>query len=229
VKAESTSEYLNRHTPRLAAVVRLARGLLNREERILDVGPHYLTTCLQQIGHPVDTLGFWVDGDAGTPELRPGCRHYEADLGQVRTYLEAGLPPRASYGLVVACCIVEHLAVAPWHWMSLFGRLTRPGGKILVSTDNGVSLKRRLRMLAGLQPYPPLHRVPLNGDLGHVREYTNAQLLEAGRVAGLELISHWATQGCVYPGGIGRLYGQVQRLLPPSMRDLMYFVWRRKS
>jgi hypothetical protein len=219
--------YLEMHGMRLKRMAALARRLLNGTTRILDVGPHFLTMELQDLGLPVDTLGLWIEGDAGTPKLGPGCHHYEMNLNFLGSYSAPWKGPK--YGLAVASNIVEHLCISPHHWMGLFASVLDRDGKLLVVTDNGVSLKRRLRMLAGRQPYMPLHRVPLNGDFGHVREFTSAEISAAGRECGLELVDHWIQADFDYRERWGHLYNSVQRLLPQSFRDNMYFIWTRQN
>jgi SAM-dependent methyltransferase len=157
---------------------------------------------LREAGLHVDTLGF---ADPPFPP-REGERHIEADLNS-----PAG-DGDASYDLVVAAEVIEHLHTSPVTVLRQLATWARPGGRLLLQTPNAVALHKRLRMLAGRNPIEPIRVDAANP--GHFHEYTLGDLRDAARGAGLA-VGGWRTANYF---GSNRAYAALGRVLPPSLR-----------
>jgi SAM-dependent methyltransferase len=102
--------------------------------------------------------------------------------------------------------VIEHLE-APWSALRKAARLVAPGGRIVVSTPNLVTLRNRLELgLRGrLTSFRPDYRPHVSPALPHVTTRILAEeglSVEAPRFAGADVIS--LTGGRVWPEGVRR-------------------------
>jgi hypothetical protein len=209
--------YLRYHARRYLHLVRtvdevLARSARRERPRLLDVGPNYQTELLRA-AHPegtVDTLGF------AHPSFPPrdGEQHVHFDLNDA--YYRDRWPEAAGHDVVVMAEVIEHLHTSPVTVLRCVSTWLAPGGAVVIQTPNACALHKRLRMLAGRNPYEPIRGTRENP--GHFHEYTVSELREAAaeaglRVAGCDVANYFepATPGA-------RLYSQAGRVLPPSLR-----------
>jgi ubiquinone/menaquinone biosynthesis C-methylase UbiE len=86
----------------------------------------------------------------------------------------------------VATCFdgVEHLPGHPLRQLGELRRLLRPRGACIISGPNGVSLMKRLHVVAGRYPYSPLDAWLSEPYFEHYREYTRPEYEELLRRAG---------------------------------------------
>jgi SAM-dependent methyltransferase len=98
--------------------------------------------------------------------------------------------PDAHFDAVLACEIFEHFLHDPMHMLFECRRVLAPGGALILTTPNVASYTAVARILEmsgnpqlySLYAYP---RAPhAREEVGHVREYTPAELEEAVRSAG---------------------------------------------
>jgi SAM-dependent methyltransferase len=203
-------EYLAYHRRRYAALMGVAATLGGT--RVLNVGPMFETRMLRDAGLHVDTLGF------PHPLFPPGEgeRHIEAELNA------PAVEGDASYDLVVAAEVIEHLHRAPALVLDWLAGWLRPEGWIILQTPNAVALHKRVRMLAGRNPIEPIRVDAANP--GHFHEYTLGELRDAAAAAGLE-VGGW--QAANYFGS-SRAYAALGRVLPASLRHGVT-MWLRRS
>ncbi len=185
--------------------------------RILDVGPFFQTHLLRdEFSAPVDSVGF----DAPFPMDRPaGEQHVQVDL----VHALADTPPQLGpYPLVVCAEVLEHLPVGPGRTFAALAAWMKQGGYLLLQTPNAAALPKRLKLLAGLNPFdPPAEQ---QGDFSkHVREYTLAELRRLARQASLTCVGRHT--GDDY--GQGSLRPALSRLLPPTLRSAITLLLRR--
>ena len=96
------------------------------------------------------------------------------------------------YDLILALEIVEHL-IDPRPLYRLIRRNLAPGGIALMSTPNVSSLGAIGRLIKGRSNYEALGRSVMafqNDWRAHVRLYDRAELIELGRMHGLEVVEH---------------------------------------
>jgi 2-polyprenyl-3-methyl-5-hydroxy-6-metoxy-1,4-benzoquinol methylase len=154
--------------------------------RILDVGPSPLTQQLsRELGLPVESLGLEsteVDGGPSRP------RHHSFDLNDAQ-YRERWRTNFGPYDVIVFAEVIEHLYTAPELVLLYLKQLLVPGGVLLLQTPNAVSLRKRLKLALGLNPFERIR--PDRSNPGHFREYTLAELCEILTGAGFTVEKSW--------------------------------------
>lgn len=221
--------YTAMHARRFGYTVeRVAALKLPARPRVIDIGPSPLTTLLTEcLGVPVDTLGLDSLGFAAS-----ASRHYEFDLNDSQ-YEEKWIAVEEPYDLVVMGEIIEHMHTSPARVLAFVRSLLVPGGLLLLGTPNGVALGRRIHILAGRNPFHLINEDPT--DPLHFREYTQREMDAYIEGAGFEVVNSQMVSLLDSRGRTGknRLIGNVQnrvyRHLPPSLRDSLLVVARRKG
>jgi glycosyltransferase involved in cell wall biosynthesis/SAM-dependent methyltransferase len=98
--------------------------------------------------------------------------------------------PDEHFATVLCCELIEHLFEDPMHMMSEINRITRPGGHLVLTTPNIVSLRAIAALLQGFQPglFPSYIR-PRSGEVDprHNREYTPREVTDLFRDSGFEV------------------------------------------
>lgn len=227
-----TDGYLGYHAPRFRFLLRLAQRMLpDRAQRVLDIGPSPFSTILRQhLPCAVDTLGLEPATDPGL-----GSAHHHADLNRPES-----LPPALpAYDLIVFAEVLEHLHTSPTLVLNAIrGHLTSRGVLIL-QTPNAASLPKRLKLLAGRNPYELIREDPSNP--GHFREYTLRELLAFAAQADLQVVSvfrrfYFDARYAHHEDGVARsqpllggLKNCVYRALPPFLREGITIVLRREA
>jgi len=228
------SGYEAYHAPRFAFVIGCVRVLgLPAEARILDIGPSPLTSLLRDaFPNPVDTAGL----EETMPPF-PGAAHYRLDLNSAgRGETGRGMP---LYGLIILAEVLEHLPTAPVPVLRFLRERIEPGGWLLLQTPNAASLPKRLKLLAGRNPFD----VPREdtGNPGHFREYTATELRTIAQDAGFGVEglfrryyfdARYARHetGHEWPSPFaGALKNAVYRRLPPSLREGITLVLRPRA
>jgi SAM-dependent methyltransferase len=112
--------------------------------------------------------------------------------------------PDAHFDLVVAGEIIEHMVYDPMHLLVESRRVLNEGGHLLVSTPNASSLACVAKVLDG-RPNPQIYWQykkpnPLDPEIGHVHEYTAAELGRTVQAAGFEISRLFTTVIPEYAG-----------------------------
>ncbi len=227
----SMDGYALYHAPRYAFLLELLASCgVSASSRLLDIGPSTLTGLIRsRFGCTVDSLGHLR---ADSPDE---LRHFEFDLNlaQDDATWRRDVP---SYDIVVMAEVIEHLYTAPQLVLAFVRSLVRDGGCLLLQTPNAASLPKRLKLLAGRNPYEMI-RIDRE-DPGHFREYTMAELRSLAAAAGFTVEAGHAAYyfdaryGRHGPGGrpqpwLGVAKNLVYRHLPPSLREGITLVLRR--
>ncbi len=223
--------YLAYHAPRYRYLLDLAsRCVLLSVPRVLEVGPSPLLPLLAAaFGCVVDSLGLEPEAD------RPRGHHFHFDLNSCSTASEpSGL---ARYDLVVFAEVIEHLHTSPLHTLSFVRGLLAEGGTLILQTPNAASLPKRLKLLAGRNPYERIR--PDAGNPGHFREYTLSELEDYARLTCLEVVevarhfyfdarfAHHEGPLCQPQPFLGTIKNVVYRALPPFLREGVTLVLRK--
>jgi SAM-dependent methyltransferase len=219
------------HAPRYAFLLGLLDGCCTPNSRILDIGYSRLTEALRSRYHvKVDVLGFGPDSrGAGGDDY-----HFDLNDAQEPARWRHDLP---EYDIVVMAEVLEHLCTAPTLVLRFLRTHVAPGGVLVLQTPNAVALERRLKLLAGSNPFPLIHEDRTNP--GHFREYTRAELRSLAESAGFRVeraftrsyfdhryISHVPGRGS-RGRRRGALVNAVYALMPPSLSEGHTFVLRR--
>jgi 2-polyprenyl-3-methyl-5-hydroxy-6-metoxy-1,4-benzoquinol methylase len=97
--------------------------------------------------------------------------------------------PDASMDAVTFMDVIEHLHGSPKGILEEMFRVLKPGGRLMVSTPNSVSLRHRLAVLVGITNYPPVqgfYSAP-NPYYNHIREFTMNDLTYCVKMAGFQV------------------------------------------
>jgi hypothetical protein len=226
------------HLPRYAYLLEiLDRELSGREPRVvLDVGlSAFVIVLRERYSQRVDTLDL-IPAEGGPrgyqQEGAQSGEHFVFDLNQ----LEGGhvKPPNMPrYDVVLFCEVLEHLRLSPRYVFRFLESLLKPTGVLVVQTPNAAAIGKRVKLMAGRNPYGLIGEDPRNPL--HFREYTLEELRMFGAEVGLAITSSsFAGYFDVrYRHGGGRsplvsgLTRIANRLAPPRWRPGMTVVFRR--
>lgn len=188
--AESMRSYVSMHQARFADILRLCRMYVPEPcARVLDVGRSELTAYLGGFYSDVHSLGLDpAADDGGHRELKAmdGVPHITFDL--LRSDCVSEWPDCGCFDLIVFSEVIEHLSVAPEYTLALLRGLLTEKGILICTTPNAVDIAKRLRMIAGRNPYERLRLYTLNP--GHIREYTRQELRAIAESVGLRCLHH---------------------------------------
>lgn len=94
--------------------------------------------------------------------------------------------------MVVFAEVIEHLYASPRLVLRFLHHLLSGAGVLLIQTPNAASLTKRVKLLAGSNPYEKIREDATNP--GHFREYTASELREYASSEGFEVIhcKHYA-------------------------------------
>jgi hypothetical protein len=187
--------YLNSQATRLTYTTNLVQEFCNHHpvRKVLDIGPHFLTRCVKEFIRPeisVSTLGYEY------PKLVPANiidEHVHYDLSDCIKKKPA-ISKNTPFDLILFCETIEHLYISPSLVMDFLRKLliTKNGG-LLIQTPNAVTLKKRIKMLFGENPFELLRE-----DFeykGHIREYTMDEMENYGNTLGFSI---WRKAYCNY-------------------------------
>ncbi len=209
-----------------AAVARILRRLCPAGGRLLDVGCGAMnkTAVFARLGFACAACDDFSDPWHREGQNLERLRDFAARAGiELHVLQERGaeLPwPQESFDVVTLLEIVEHLHESPRSLLEWAGRTLKPGGLLLVTTPNGVNLRKRLWVLTGRSNYPPLGEFyrAQGRWRGHVREYTRAELETLLRWSGFEIVASRMFNGMlerrVGSGLLRAGFNALTRLLP---------------
>lgn len=226
---EESRDFLNYHFQRYEFLFRRIDHTIEklrletREQplRILDIGPGFQTEILRQTipNAVVDTLGF-LDIRF---QAHPQDQHFEFDLNSAQ-YPERWLKLEP-YDLVIMAEVIEHLYTSPAFVLKCVSTWVKPGGYLILQTPNACALHKRLKMLAGKNPFDLIRETSENP--GHFREYTRAELATYIKQTGLQWVEY-ATGNYFYNGSrVHQLYNRISAWLPASLRQGITLITRK--
>jgi SAM-dependent methyltransferase len=233
-QAHRNPAYAAFHRPRFEFLTNLVRREAKADARILDVGPSPLTAMLRNASAPaggrVDSLGLEPDG------ALPNGQHYHFDLNDTQ-HPDRCRRDLGPYDLVIFAEVLEHLYTAPELVLSYLRGLLAPSGLLVLQTPNAASLRKRVKLALGQNPFERI-RVDRSNP-GHFREYTRAELTELLDGAGLRPLRSWMMfyfdarfarheVGTEPPSRIrGTLTNTIHKLLPEPLREGITILARR--
>lgn len=214
------------HTVRWAHLLTRVDALVNQSPaeprvRILDIGVSLQTQLLRH-NYPgcVDTLDI-VEKDVEPGE---GVEHHVFDLNDL--YYEDRWPALERYDVVVMCEVIEHLYTPSVKVLAGIASWMKPGGYLFLQTPNAVALHKRVKALAGRQPYMDLSAGTREAP-PHFREYTMKELVSTGRAVGLEPVREEARNYFTGSKPGGAMYNRLCERLPPGFRAGLAVTYRR--
>ncbi|HMR00444.1 MAG TPA: hypothetical protein PKE39_15585, partial [Ignavibacteria bacterium] len=151
--------------------------------------------------------------------------HIEFDLNDCIN--ESKWPAIEKYDIVVACEVLEHVYTSFDFIFPFLKTAVKDSGFLLIGTPNAVSLKRRLVMLSGRNPFDRITTEIY--DPNHFREYTKKEMVEIVSGFGFKLNTFICMSNYNYinHGFIGKTYKLISSFLPYSLKDNMTFVFQK--
>jgi len=181
--------------------------------KILDIGPGFQTELLRQIWPEVvvNTLGF---RDRRFQPRLPE-RHFEFNLNDAQ--FKDKWPVLESHDLVIMAEVIEHLYTAPSLVLACVATWLKAGGYLVLQTPNACALHKRLKMLAGKNPYDLIRET--HDNPGHFREYTLRELFAYSIQSGFAPVA--CAAGNYFDNGsrVHKLYNALSRILPTTLRQ----------
>ncbi len=186
--------YVESHITRLARTLAITPSG-TESDRVLEMGAYMqITPALRtQLGYG-EVRGAYY-GPAGKQEHRKIQSESGAEFECIIDLFDAEkdhYPYPDDYFSTVLCCeLIEHLFGDPMHLMCEVNRILRPGGHLVLTTPNIVSLRAVAGVLQGYQPglFPSYIRPREDGhvDARHNREYTPREISDLLLNSGFEV------------------------------------------
>lgn len=156
------------------------------DEPILELGsvPYFLTYLLSNSG--IDIIATDIDPTRGKGVQK------SAGFDVVRCDVEMPLPFNDdTFSGVLLTEVLEHLRINPIVTLSEIYRVLKPEGRLLVTTPNLLSVSNFESFLVTGKindPYTQFSKLEAVGHMGHVREYTPAEVQSLLKNTGFETI-----------------------------------------
>lgn len=188
--AQELAPYFGTHWRRYLATL----SFLPRRSglRCLDVGvfPPFVFPALVKASLPdAEIAGVWEGPDyrAKVAGRTPEGASFEIDVRRANVETQALPFEDASFDVVFALEILEHLAIDPLFFLHEIARVLKPSGLLVLSTPNIASHRGVAKILRNEAPYSFGLFVPPHGVYGrHNREYTAAEVDNLGKAAGFQ-------------------------------------------
>lgn len=204
--------FAHRYSQTLNSIADLPRDL-----RVLELAAApYGMSCMLRAEYfdHVELAGFGKQGTVKKISLGFGDARYDFDEKHFNVECDSWPYEDERFDLVISCEMVEHLALDPMNVFAEANRVLRPGGYLLVSTPNAVSLQNLIKTFAFMAPsLAPHYRLPRNLESiyqRHNRELTPGALHELFRASGFD--AEPATLNCYPLSPMGLPDKQVQEI-----------------
>lgn len=215
------TEYFLSHEARFLNDLTLLTELCS-DGQVLELGafPFFFTAILAELGRPVvavDLHPFRLTGLLKRHKLQV----VSSDVERTR------LPfADASFDCVLLNEMFEHLRIDPQFALSEANRVLKPGGRLMLTTPNLYFIKTVLRFLIGRgfnDPVWEFTKLRRLGHMGHVREYSAAEVRRFLQASGFAVARH-AFKQYSYPGGLFGLAARPLLALVPFLRGYNVFI-----
>jgi 2-polyprenyl-3-methyl-5-hydroxy-6-metoxy-1,4-benzoquinol methylase len=148
---------------------------------------------------------------------------------------EPGAAAPSQFPAVAVMAVLEHYPHSLQPFMTNMLSMLSPGGFVYIEVPNIAYWPNRLALLRGRSPLSPLRdiyasRVPF---IGHHHEFTRGELLDLGRLAGLELVCetnyNYSVQSGSWRSWLARPLSAVAFRCIPGSRECLAALFRRSA
>lgn len=216
---EEQDLYLTIHGSRFVVIL---KWLENKKfNSVLDVGPSFLSELLHnKFGSQLSLMGFDADNSLGghlaSNDILRELNFIKQDLNQDLNFFDAQSIDQ-KFDLIVCAEVIEHLYTSPKKLLHNFAKLLIPNGFLIIQTPNAVSLRKRLLMLLGKNPFE-VPRENLNNP-GHYREYTPQEIKQLAQEAGFIVEKLITDEYFEFPSLTSKIYRIFKNIIPPKLRS----------
>lgn len=198
---------------------------------VLDIGPSYFTELLR-LAFPRDTvLTLRLDSAESRGGHLPNAvrhkdqAHFYFDLNDAQ-YRDRWIK-LPSVDIAVMAEVLEHLYTAPTLVLAFVHSLLLTGGILIVETPNAATLKKRLKLLFGENPYEMIRENARNP--GHYREYTKRELHQIAATVGFEVLDCVLSNYFSHDSSKRALERVLRNLAPPNLKRGITLVLRKRG
>lgn len=197
---------------------------------ILDVGaaPFVVSEALSQLGHTVTALDL-------QPERFENIHHLSVNLVQGDVEIPEALVFDEKFDVILLSHVIEHLRLDLIGTLLGLKKLLKPNGKLIIETPNLLSIMGCISLLTKGVAYScasSLHhewsKLAELGHMGHVREYTAAEIRDLCVGIGFEVENITYTD-LVSPNNWKRKSIRVLQQLFPKLRSNLVFIVTSKD
>jgi SAM-dependent methyltransferase len=220
--------YWERHQPRFRYLMELVAELreTHRLDRVLDIGMGFQTVMLSRLlpNSRVDCLGVYEDD-----RFRPAKEFtfYSADLNDLAVPNQTSCVVEAKFDLIVFMEVLEHLYTPPELVLAFLASRLNEGGVLILTTPNAAWLKNRLKLFLGKNPFELLKADRKN--MGHIREYTKAELEKVLADVGLKKLKFERRGLYRFNNAKDNCYSRIAELTHPSLCRTLIAVYQKGS
>lgn len=221
---DDETAYFRFHRIRFHETLRRVAGAVPAGARILDVGGQFLhlAMALREMGYIVDAADVAPYGE----EMRLLSRGGEClAVHRIRSLARLDFTD-ASFDAVLVLEVLEHLTQNPRPFWAEFGRVLKPGGRVIVTTPNlyrmgggGGAARQLLRLLRGQGAGPTVEEVlTLHTGAHHWKEYGRRELRRYFSLLGWQVarMDSFNYLPCRRPALV------VLKRLLPALQDCLY-------
>lgn len=212
---EEQKLYLTIHSKRFEVILTWLKD--KKFSSVLDVGPSFLSELLYKTYEDqLSLLGFSsknsLGGHLSSTEIFKKVNFIQQDLN----FLDAQTT-RQKFDLIVCGEVIEHLYTSPKLLLQNFGQMLNSNGYLIIQTPNAVSLRKRLSLLFGKNPFE-MPRENLNNP-GHYREYTPLELKQLATENGFFIEKLILDEYFEYPSVTSSMYRTFKNIIPRNLRS----------
>jgi hypothetical protein len=229
------AEYLHVHENRykyLFNIIKNIRADIKKDHIItLDIGPSLFTKLLENTftGDTILSLGLEHEQSRGghLPQnvVLDKDHYFYFNLNDTQSPDKWLYLP--SCDVIIMAEVLEHLHTAPTLVLKFLNNCLLPGGYLVIQTPNAASLKNRISMLFGRNPF---HMIRENADNpGHFREYTLNELLQIADKTGFSVIERNIKSYFTPLNSVERAYVTATNLLPQRFKDGITIVLKKEK
>jgi SAM-dependent methyltransferase len=194
---EESRDYVNTHISRFQKTLQLVPPG-SPEKRILEMGAYLqITPALRtKLGYG-EVRGCYY-GPAGSIDHKSvesaSGEHFECDVDLFDAEKDRFPYEDEHFDTVLCCELLEHLTTDPMFMMVEINRVLKPGGHLVLTTPNIISMRAISAMLQGYHPgFFPAYIKPADPgaevEARHAREYAPREIAYLMRDAGLEVVT----------------------------------------
>ncbi len=185
----ASDEYHRVHARRMARTLQTFAES-NPTGKLLEVGTsHLIPLAIKELELDVEVSV--TDFDLSKPysgkmECSLNNKTVEVDVYRVNIE-ESTIPvPDETFDVVLLCEVLEHMEVDPMFMLSEINRITKQGGKLILTTPNSTSSRNIHKILNGYEPYFYMQYRHDRSLYRHNYEYSLPTLKSVMRSAGFE-------------------------------------------
>lgn len=215
--------YLEIHAKRFETILSLIPS--QKDLKILDIGPSYLSELLfDQFGEQLNLIGFDTQNSLGGHLASDAIfKHVQTQVQDLNFWESKNVNQK--YDVIICAEVMEHLYTSPIKlFRNLYQHLNQ-GGLLIIQTPNAVTLRKRLKMLFGKNPFE-IPRENLENP-GHFREFTLAELKQIGTQQNFSIEKAITDEYFEYPSNLSKIYRKFKKLIPSNWHSGITIVFKK--